>query len=40
MQPEDMILVSVDDHLRSFDHGRFERTAGASLGSVSAKLDV
>jgi hypothetical protein len=84
MQPDDMILVGVDDHLvepinlfegkmpsrfaddapgqrrreqrtvgalraeggdhdmtvRSFDHGRFERTAGASLGSVSAKLNV
>jgi len=25
---------------RSFDHGRFERTAGASLGSMSAKLNV
>lgn len=56
MRPEDMILVSVDDHLvedrervrrrgddveiRSFDHGRFERTVGAALGSVGAKLDV
>lgn len=83
MQPENMILVSVDDHLveppnpyenacrwysfdpfehrtrdhctvgalraeagdhdveiRSFDHGRFTRTAGATLGSVSAKLNV
>ena len=25
---------------RSFDHGRFERTVGASLGSMSAKLNV
>ena len=87
MQPEDMILVSVDDHLveppnlfegrlarkyadeavrkrsrktslgtdgsevwtfnghhdveiRSFDHGQFERAVGATVGSVSAKLDV
>ncbi|OJZ74342.1 hypothetical protein BRW65_08675 [Mycobacterium paraffinicum] len=61
MQPEDMILVSVDDHLveppNLFD-GRLppkyadaaprvirrpagsERTAGATLGTMSAKLDV
>ncbi|BCP09665.1 amidohydrolase [Mycobacterium paraintracellulare] len=29
-----------DVEIRSFDHGRFERTAGSTLGSVSAKLDV
>ncbi|RAU99373.1 amidohydrolase [Mycobacterium colombiense] len=29
-----------DVEIRSFDHGRFERAAGATLGSVSAKLDV
>ncbi|WP_297599119.1 amidohydrolase family protein [Mycobacterium sp.] len=29
-----------DVEIRSFDHGRFERTTGATLASVSAKLDV
>lgn len=36
MQPEDMILVSVDDQLVDPP----KRTAGATLGSVGAKLDV
>lgn len=37
------LRAEAGDHdvaVRSFDHGRFERTAGATLGSVSAKLDV
>lgn len=37
------LRAAVGDHnveIRSFDHGRFERTGGATLGSVSAKLDV
>lgn len=37
------LRAEVGDHdveIRSFDHGRFERTAGATLASVSAKLDV
>jgi len=29
-----------DVAIRSFDHGRFERTVGVSLGSMSAKLNV
>jgi predicted TIM-barrel fold metal-dependent hydrolase len=29
-----------DVAIRSFDHGRFERTVGISLGSMSAKLNV
>lgn len=29
-----------DVEIRSFDHGRFERTAGATLGAMSTKLDV
>lgn len=39
MQPEDMILVSVDDHLVEPPH-LFAGRAAATLGSVSAKLDV
>lgn len=38
MQPEDMILVSVDDHL--VEPHLFAGRAAATLGSVSAKLDV
>jgi len=37
------LRAEAGDHdvaIRSFDHGRFERTVGASLGSMSAKLNV
>ena len=37
------LRAEAGDHdvtIHSFDHGRFERTAGASLGSVAAKLNV
>jgi Amidohydrolase len=37
------LRAEASDHdvaIRSFDHGRFERTAGATLGSMRAKLDV
>ncbi len=37
------LRAEASDHdvaIRTFDHGRFERTAGASLGSVGAKLNV
>jgi hypothetical protein len=52
MQPEDMILVSVDDHLveppnllknspnKFAEAERLERTVAASLGSVAAALNV
>jgi hypothetical protein len=42
MQPEDMILVSVDDHLvapPTLFEGKMP-TKGASLGSMSPKLNV
>jgi predicted TIM-barrel fold metal-dependent hydrolase len=37
------LRAEAGDHdvaIRSFDHGRFERTVGVSLGSMSAKLNV
>ena len=37
------LRAEASDHdvaIRSFDHGRFERTVGASLGSIGAKLNV
>jgi len=37
------LRAEAGDHdvaIRTFDHGRFERTVGVSLGSMSAKLNV